>query len=110
LAVMDAISLLESDHAEIDRLFNRFQTAGPNAYRQQRTIVEDTIAKLSVHAAIEEQVLYPVIRTLGDDFDKMVLQSLEEHHGAKAFLAELERMPAGAERFEAVGRLLGARS
>jgi hemerythrin superfamily protein len=79
---MDAISLLESDHAEINRLFDRFQTTGPNAYKQKRTIVEDTIAKLSVHAAIEEQVLYPVIRTLGDDVDKMVRGSRPVAWGA----------------------------
>jgi len=63
-------------------------------------VVDHIIEQLSVHAAVEEQVLYPALRERMDD-DFTVLEALEEHHVAKATLAEIEKLPPTHERFDA---------
>jgi len=54
-----------------------------------------------VHAAIEEQLFYPVIRETVPGSEDMALESLEEHHIVKWVLSELESMAPDGERFDA---------
>ena len=98
---MDAITLLKNDHRSVQRLFKRFETAGPGALVEKREIVDRIIEELSVHAAIEEQVFYPVARATVPGTEDLALESLEEHHIVKWTLAELETMSADDERFDA---------
>src|SRR5262245_9598163 len=77
---MDAIALLKADHAEVEKLFKRFERLGPRAKKTKGDISKKTIQALSQRAAIEEQVLYPAIRERMPDQEDMVLESLEEHH------------------------------
>ena len=98
---MDAITLLKEDHRTVEQLFKRFEQAGDRAHVQKRQIVDRIIEELSVHAAIEEQVFYPVARTAVPDTEDIALESLEEHHVAKWLLAELADMDPAHERFDA---------
>ncbi len=98
---MDAIELLTADHRTVEDLFSRFESAGPRATTTKRRLVDQMIKELSVHASIEEMLLYPAVRRADAKLSDKVLEALEEHHGAKSFLAELERLPAQAERFDA---------
>ena len=98
---MDAISLLEGDHRDVERLFKRFENTSDRALVERRRIVDEIIRALSVHAEIEETVFYPAVRRAVPPSEEMVLESLEEHHVVKWVLSELEGMPADAERFEA---------
>ncbi|GAC1374415.1 MAG: hypothetical protein NVSMB4_01900 [Acidimicrobiales bacterium] len=98
---MDAISLLKDDHKTVERLFKQFEKAGDAAYVEKRAIVDRIIEELSVHAAIEEMLFYPVARATVPGTEDVALESLEEHHIVKWVLSELESMPAEAERFDA---------
>jgi hemerythrin superfamily protein len=98
---MDAITLLKNDHRSVQRLFKRFEAAGSGAAVEKREIVDRIIEELSIHAAIEEQVFYPVARATVPGTEDLALESLEEHHIVKWTLAELEAMPADDERFDA---------
>ena len=100
---MNAITLLKNDHKTVEQLFKRFEKSGPRALKTKQDIVERIVRELSIHAAIEEMVLYPAIREAAEngDMDKMVLESLEEHHLVKWVLWELERMSPDDERFDA---------
>jgi hemerythrin superfamily protein len=93
----DAISFLKREHGSIERLFRRFERARGTAERKRlaRRMVHD----LSVHAAIEEQLVYPALRRGQDGQDSQVLLALEEHHFAKLALAEIQRLDAADERF-----------
>ncbi len=86
---MDAITLLRNDHKTVEQLFKRFEKAGDRAYVQKREIVDRIIEELSVHAAIEELVFYPVARATVPDTEDIALESLEEHHIVKWLLSEL---------------------
>ncbi len=98
---MDAITLLKEDHRTVEQLFKRFEQAGDRAHVQKRQIVDRIIEELSVHAAIEEQVFYPVARTTVPDTEDIALESLEEHHVVKWLLEELVDMDPAQERFDA---------
>ena len=97
----NAISQLVQDHRNVEDLFKRFEALGTSGDpAEKRRIVDKVIEQLSVHAEIEEQVLYPALRAVTDD-PSDVLEGWEEHHLAKLALWELEKLPATHERFDA---------
>jgi hemerythrin-like domain-containing protein len=97
---MNALTLLKQDHANVEELFKRFETAAPSDTAELARVRDIVIEQLSKHAAIEEQVFYPAVRAkLGDEQSFAVLEGLEEHHIVKITLAELEKMPPTHERF-----------
>jgi hemerythrin superfamily protein len=98
---MDAITLLKDDHKGVEQLFQRFEKAGDRAYTEKRAVVDRIIEELSKHAAIEEQLFYPVVRATVPDTEDIALESLEEHHIVKWVLSELDGMDPQHERFEA---------
>jgi hemerythrin superfamily protein len=98
---MDAITLLRNDHKTVEQLFKRFEKAGDRAHVEKRQIVDRIIEELSVHAAIEELVFYPVARATVPDTEDIALESLEEHHIVKWLLSELEDLDPAHERFDA---------
>ncbi|HEX6421048.1 MAG TPA: hemerythrin domain-containing protein [Acidimicrobiales bacterium] len=98
---MDAITMLKDDHRTVEDLFKRFEAAGERAYVEKRKVVDRIIEELSIHAAIEEQLFYPVTRATVPAVEDEALESLEEHHIVKWELAELERMDPKDERFDA---------
>lgn len=97
----DAITLLKNDHREVEQLFKRFEHAGHRAYSEKRAVVDRIIEALSVHAAIEEQLFYPVARATVHNTESIALESLEEHHIVKWVLSDLESMSPEDERFDA---------
>jgi len=98
---MDAITLLRDDHRAVERLFKRFEKAGDRAHVEKRQIVDRIIEELSIHAAVEEQVFYPVARATVPDTEDIALESLEEHHIVKWVLSELADLDPSNERFDA---------
>ena len=98
---MDAITLLRNDHKTVEQLFKRFEKAGAGARVEKRQIVDRIIEELSIHAAIEEQLFYPVARSTVPGTDDITLESLEEHHIVKWVLSELEGLDPADERFDA---------
>jgi hemerythrin superfamily protein len=98
---MDAIRMLKDDHKSVNALFKRFEKAGERAFTEKRSIVDQIIEELSKHAAVEEQLFYPVARATVPDTDDVTLESLEEHHVVKWVLSELESMDPQDERFDA---------
>ena len=98
---MDAVTLLRNDHKTVEALFKKFEKAGPNAHKTKQDLVEKIVEELSIHAAIEEQVLYPAAREAVPDATDDVLEALEEHHIVKWVLSELDGMEPTDERFTA---------
>ncbi len=102
---MNVIDLLESDHREVDELFRRVNLSEKDDSIEEltRQIVHD----LSVHAAVEEQFVYPLIRAKVDGGGDMADEAIEEHQQAKRLLADLEKLDAGsAEHSTAMQQLM----
>ncbi len=98
---MDAITLLVNDHQTVEKLFEKFEQTGPRAMKARKALADRIVRELSVHAAIEEQVLYPAIRESLPEVEDDVLEALEEHHVAKWVLSEIDAMTPDHERFQA---------
>lgn len=101
MATKDALQILTDDHRTVEDLFKRFSEAGDRAHKTKKQLVERLIKELSIHAAVEEQVLYPLARELDKEVNEQVLESLEEHHVAKVALSELDGMEPTDERYDA---------
>jgi hemerythrin superfamily protein/gas vesicle protein len=102
---VDAIQLIKNDHAEVDALFVRFEAAHRSGdVGEQARLARAVVRALSIHAAIEEQLVYPSLREAGVEDD--VLEALEEHHVVKLTLAEIDGLPAEDRRFAAKVRVL----
>ncbi len=97
---MNAIQLIQSDHAAVEQLFRRFERSR-GAGGELRRIVRALVKELSIHAAIEEQLLYPALRRRRDGSPPEVLEALEEHHLVKLTLRELEGMRPSDARYRA---------
>lgn len=106
---MDAIALLTRDHQEVDRLFKQFEKLTDRAQKSKQKLVTKMIRELAIHAAIEEMLFYPAVRTAalkastraGEKAADGILEALEEHHIVKWTLAELEKMKPEDERYDA---------
>lgn len=87
---VDGIELLIRDHRTVDDLFEQYENVGPEDHATKRSLVDDMIRELSVHAAIEEPFLYPFIRDEVNGGDRLAQEGIEEHQEAKNILADLE--------------------
>jgi len=95
----DALVVLKEDHAELKRLFRRFEKAGGPAERGE--LVEQIIAKLTLHTEVENTILYPeILKTLPDLKDE-ILESYEEHHAVDLIIDEIGKLEPSAENYEA---------
>jgi hypothetical protein len=96
---MEATKLIKQDHRAVKALFRKFQKA--TGQPEQQELADEIIRELSIHASVEEQLVYPALRSRETRFEAHVLDALEEHHAVKVILGELDEMNVGDERFEA---------
>lgn len=99
---MDAIQLLKRDHRAVEQLFKQFERAGKaGKTADMKRVVQKAVKELSIHAAIEEQIVYPALRHAEEALEDEVLEALEEHHLVKLTLLELDGMSPEDERYRA---------
>lgn len=94
---MDIIDVLTKDHREVNQMFGRFQRA--NKPETLDEIAKEIIRELSIHAAIEEQFVYPLIRRKVDDGDGLADHAIDEHQEVKELLDKLEKMEPTQKQF-----------
>jgi hemerythrin superfamily protein len=82
---VDAIALLKADHRKVEELFASYETAKGSTSKAK--LAQQICTELSIHATIEEEILYPACR--GAVEDDMVDEAYVEHDGAKVLIAEL---------------------
>ena len=100
-----AIAILAADHKMVQQMFRQGERAR-NDPERLRALVEAACAALTLHAEIEEQHLYPVMRALGKDTD-MIAEAYVEHASAKQLIAELQGGDPGDEEYAAKFKVLG---
>jgi hemerythrin-like domain-containing protein len=84
---MNAVDLLIRDHRAVEELFATFESSEPEA--REGTLAR-IIQELSIHAAIEEAHLYPVIEREVEGGEKLVAESEKEHQKVKEILGRLD--------------------
>lgn len=105
-APRDAIALLKQDHRVVERLFDEFEEADDD---QLQMIAERVCQLLTVHAQIEEELLYPPAKqALEEEEDiELVNEANVEHQSAKDLIAKIEDMTPEDESFKATVKVLG---
>lgn len=99
---MDAITLLKSQHDELDSLFTKYEKAkGDNAKQGTFNVIADNFA---AHSTIEEKLFYPAIYVgeIKDDLQEAV----EEHLACKRLIADLLAMKPSDPKFDAKVKVL----
>ena len=102
----DAIALLKADHRTVSALFDEFEKAEEE---EQSAIAQRVCQLLTVHATIEEELLYPAAKSAFDsEKDEDLVNEAEVEHGsAKELIAKIEGMTADDEHFKATVTVLG---
>jgi hemerythrin superfamily protein len=96
----DAIALLKSDHRTVEKLFSKYEGLSARAVKGAQDVVQRVVKELSIHAAVEEQLLYPTVRREVPGGDEMAEEAIREHHDMKERLARIEKLDPGDERHE----------
>merc|ERR1711879_377498 len=74
----DATEVLMKDHQKVQGMLRTvISSAADNKVRKEN--MNQVVFELSQHSAVEEQILYPTLRHLHDDGDKMADRAIEEH-------------------------------
>jgi hemerythrin-like domain-containing protein len=102
----DAIALLKQDHRTVSALFEEFEKADDE---EQSAIAQRVCQLLTVHATIEEEILYPAAKQAFEDEENedLVNEAEVEHGSAKELIAKIEGMTADDEHFKATVTVLG---
>lgn len=96
------ISLLKEEHHVFRELFDEAETAGE---KRLTAIARELCLRLTVHMAIEEEILYPALKpVIGAD---EVNEGIVEHQSGKRIIAELEQLDGTEELFAAKVHVLG---
>ncbi len=95
----EAIALLKADHVKVKDLFDQFE--GTENSKEKKKIVQEALTELKIHAAVEEQLFYPAVRSEIDDEEGIMDEADEEHHVAKVLIAELDKMTGSEDHWEA---------
>jgi hypothetical protein len=100
--VLDAVTLLKSDHRTVEELFERFESTNGKATKAK--IAQQVCMELTVHATIEEEIFYPAIK---DNVDEEIHhEAYVEHDGAKVLIAEILAGSPDDEFFDAKVKVL----
>lgn len=103
----DVISLLQQDHQEVQQLFKDAEKLGEDKLEDLQDIVETACMALSVHAQVEEELVYPAFREALEDEQDMLVEAEIEHQSATDLIAQLEEMEPSDERYRPTFTVLG---
>jgi hemerythrin superfamily protein len=105
-APRDAITLLKQDHRIVEALFDEFEDADE---AEQSSIAQRVCQLLTVHAQIEEELVYPAAKEAFEDEEEteLVTEAEVEHGSAKELIAKIEGMSNDDEHFKATVKVLG---
>jgi len=94
----DVISLIMSDHREVEGYWQNYQRTSKQNSEERQRLAYCIIKDLSVHAALEEMVVYPIIKNrLGE---ALYEKALGEHQTVKEILYELDNMKVSDPNFD----------
>jgi hemerythrin superfamily protein len=104
---MDATELLKADHDLIKKLLQRYGEMEPGDGALKKSLFRQIRNELDGHAAIEEELFYPAVRSSrAADAQRLVREAFEEHRLVKQLLRELGRGRPGTEAFDAKFKVL----
>jgi hemerythrin-like domain-containing protein len=98
----NAIKMLQDDHNSVRVLMKQLPTIQNGAQDEEEKAALQIVSLLETHTTLEEELIYPL---LAESHPELISHAEEEHAEAKQLLKEIEKLPAGMELREVVGRL-----
>jgi iron-sulfur cluster repair protein YtfE (RIC family) len=95
---MNAIALLEDDHAKVKQLLNELESTTERGVKTRTDLFATIKGELTLHETVEEEIFYPALKSHPKAKD-IVLEGYEEHHVVDLLVGELERMDVSDERW-----------
>ncbi len=104
----DALELLQAGHQAVRKLFQDYRDlAGHDAPAARRkALAEQICLELTIHARLEEELFYPVVRDAIRD-DDLMDEAEVEHAAARDLMVQILSMDAGEELYDAKVTVLG---
>jgi hemerythrin superfamily protein len=105
---MDATQLLKKDHKEVKALFKEFERLRGRAAQKKQSVVAQICHALTVHAQLEEELVYPVLKELrSHEVKDLIAEAAEEHRVAKTLIGELATLSPDGAQYDAKVTVLG---
>lgn len=105
----DALHLLMDDHKNVLEMFEEFEELRQENSEDldaMQILVETACAELTIHAQVEEELLYPAARDAIDDMD-LLDEAEVEHASARQLITELAAMEPDDDLYAAKFKVLG---
>ena len=94
------LTQLIDDHKRIKKAYKDFQKLGADSDPAQReALVQRVLKELSIHAALEEELLYPAAHGVAEE--GLVDEAEVEHESVHALIEQLEGMAPEDEKYAA---------
>src|SRR5690349_8952451 len=95
----DAIEAVTTDHRVVEQLFTVLMQTKAEDDELRSELARRIVHELSVHASVEEEVLYPAVRRHVDGGDDLIDRSVAEHQALKEQLARFDGTAPGDADF-----------
>jgi hemerythrin superfamily protein len=92
--------MLEADHRRLEALLNAGEKTTARAVQRRTDILKSITAELTAHELVEEEVLYPELKSHAEA-KAIVLEGYQEHHVADVVLKELHGLRTSDQRWGA---------
>ncbi len=99
---MNALELLTSQHRDVEETFSLIESS--DDAESKAKAFEKLADSLAIHAAIEEHQFYPAVKA--QNTEGILLESVEEHLGMKRVIADLMKLDADDDSFDAKIKVL----
>ncbi|NIX95140.1 hemerythrin domain-containing protein [Pseudomonas fulva] len=98
---MNAIELLTQDHQLVKKLLEELSSTTERAVKKRADLLERIKQEVTIHTALEEEILYPAIKEAGGkEEEKMYYEAKEEHRTVDSLvLPDLEGTDTGTVEF-----------
>ncbi len=97
---MDALRMLKDDHDRVKKMMEDLDGTTERGEKTRAHIFERLVHHLTIHEAIEEEILYPALKEFAKTRD-ITLEAYEEHHVIDQIVGELEATPVSDETWAA---------
>lgn len=95
---MNLRTLMQAGPARANELFTKLAETSDGAVKTRERLFAELKAELELHANLEEQHLFPVLRRNAET-KELVADAIRDNRELRAQLAELEGLPKGDESF-----------
>ena len=105
----DAVEILKKDHRNVEALFKEILAEKSLALTAQRKNIAAVLAELTLHAKIEESIVYPAVygKTKRDSDERLdVLEAVEEHGSMKELIKKIKKSTGRDESLKAKVQVL----